>query len=209
MQPNTTRLCVDCGKENPYPRAPRCRACSSRSGKQASAAPVEDRFWSKVDRSGGPDACWPFLRGKNPRGYGRFRLNGRNRSAHCVAYFLTHGEWPSPHGLHTCDNPPCCNPCHIFPGTHADNAADRERKGRGSRHGGTASGERNGAYTKPERRRRGDANGRTRISDVKVQEIRQRYALGGITFADLGRLFGVDTSNARKIALGLTRVNPA
>jgi hypothetical protein len=92
---------------------------------------VTDRFWSKVDRSGGPDACWPWMAYRNRDGYGSFRVDDHTESAHRVAWVEENG--PVPEGmdvLHHCDNPPCCNPRHLFLGTAADNARDSVAKGR-------------------------------------------------------------------------------
>ena len=88
-----------------------------------------DRFWSKVDRRG-PDECWPWEATRNQDGYGRFWL-GELKSAHRVAWEIANG--PIPKGrcvLHRCDNPQCVNPAHLWLGTHADNMADRDAKGR-------------------------------------------------------------------------------
>ena len=90
----------------------------------------EDRFWAKV-RKGGPDDCWLWTAGTDKDGYGRFMWNMRNPRSHRVAYELLVG--PIPEGLyacHTCDNPPCCNPAHIFLGTQLDNIRDAASKGR-------------------------------------------------------------------------------
>lgn len=67
-------------------------------------------------------------------GYGVFSYKNRKVYAHRAAYELAHG--PIPDGLHVChrcDNPPCCNPDHMFLGTHLENVADMRRKGRAAR----------------------------------------------------------------------------
>jgi hypothetical protein len=67
--------------------------------------------------------------------YGYFSLRGRSVKAHRVAFLLGGGRLTKekPHVLHRCDNPPCCNPEHLFAGAIADNAIDKARKYRGSR----------------------------------------------------------------------------
>lgn len=96
--------------------------------------PMADLFWSKVDRRG-PDECWTWLGGKH-RGYGIFSgsANARpaSRRAHRTAWELTNSK-PFPRGklaCHTCDNPSCVNPAHIWPGTPKDNTRDMLAKGR-------------------------------------------------------------------------------
>lgn len=94
-------------------------------------ANIAERFWSKVDVRGEND-CWPW-KGATQKGYGHFRLNNprRTRKAHTISYELTYGEFPTGmEGCHTCDNPICCNPKHVFPGSHADNMRDMIAKGR-------------------------------------------------------------------------------
>lgn len=69
--------------------------------------------------------------GLSPSGYGRIKVAGKYLRVHRVAYELFVG--PIPAGLivmHTCDNPPCCNPAHLKPGTNAENSADMVAKGR-------------------------------------------------------------------------------
>jgi len=85
--------------------------------------------------------CIEWAGHKNPRGYGRRRVNGRLVMAHRVAYEEANG--PIPAGLvvmHSCDNPGCVNPRHLSVGTPADNNTDRDSKGRQAR----LRGERNG-----------------------------------------------------------------
>ena len=92
------------------------------------------RFWAKV-ATGETDTCWPWTayRGKPLRGlgYGKLGINGRIHYAHRIAWELTHGPIPDlMRVLHRCDNPPCCNPAHLFLGTQGENVQDMHDKGR-------------------------------------------------------------------------------
>jgi len=96
---------------------------------------LRERFWAKVDESKGPDACWPWLANRLPKGYGliRVKVAGRwiNGYAHRVSWFLHHGKIASDHHImHICDNPECVNPKHLFSGTAKDNMYDAMRKQR-------------------------------------------------------------------------------
>src|SRR3990167_2290908 len=88
------------------------------------------RFWSFVEILS-DDECWLWLGGKTGSGYGRFWMNGKNRCSNRVALEIKIGRIPD--GLfacHTCDNPSCCNPKHLFCGTPKQNMDDMIRKGR-------------------------------------------------------------------------------
>jgi hypothetical protein len=90
---------------------------------------VLERFWSKVD-VGEEDDCWEWT-GYRYRKYGRFNFESVSRLAHRVAWILLHGPLPDEQKvLHSCDNPPCCNPLHLFVGTQTDNMQDMIAKGR-------------------------------------------------------------------------------
>src|ERR1700680_5052102 len=80
------------------------------------AQPLSERFWSHVDQSGGPDACWPWLISFAQFGYGQFCIEkGKMERSHRVAYALTFGAIPEGMCvLHRCDNPACCNPAHLW-----------------------------------------------------------------------------------------------
>lgn len=86
------------------------------------------RMWSRVDKTGD---CWVWTGATVHNGYGTISVNNRLVRTHRLAYELTHG--PIPAGmkvLHTCDNPPCCRPDHLFLGTDKDNVHDAVDKGR-------------------------------------------------------------------------------
>lgn len=91
-------------------------------------------FWARVDRSAGPEACWPWLGASSGAGYGVVQKPGdrTQHGTHRIALVLRLGRDLAPGELacHHCDNPPCCNPDHLFPGSVADNARDASAKGR-------------------------------------------------------------------------------
>lgn len=91
----------------------------------------EARFWAKVDKRG-PDDCWPWTAYCTIRGgYGRIKIARKQYIASRIAWELAHGKIPEGlHVLHQCDNPPCCNPGHLFLGTPSDNTQDMHNKKR-------------------------------------------------------------------------------
>lgn len=92
---------------------------------------TKDRFWSKVERRG-PLECWPWLPSQAAGTRGSFSLNGRTATAPNAALTLTKGEAPEgkPFACHTCDNPNCVNPAHLWWGSNQDNIRDAASKGR-------------------------------------------------------------------------------
>lgn len=77
------------------------------------------------------NGCWEWQGVMHHSGYGCLRQNGKFAQAHRVSYAAFKGEPGDLLLCHTCDNPRCINPGHLFLGTHADNMADMKAKGRG------------------------------------------------------------------------------
>lgn len=146
------------------------------------------RLAAKVDRSRGPEACWPFTGKCQNGGYGVLHTGGRpGRTvyAHRVAWKAYNGRDPGGKAVcHRCDNPPCCNPAHLFLGSIEDNVRDMVAKGR---HPGWTG-----------KRPRGEQVGGAKLTQVAVAEIRRRAAAGEGSGA-LGKAFGVDSSTIRQI----------
>lgn len=153
-------------------------------------SPAEiERFWARVQR-GDPEDCWPWQGEKNNQGYGRFakwRSGQRQRPlAHRVAYQLVAGDCGDMCLLHSCDNPPCCNPGHLRPGTQLDNIQDALAKGRNS----------------PPPHGLGESASHVRLTEADVHAMRRRYAAGGITQAQLGAEVGMHQSAISAIIRG-------
>lgn len=90
---------------------------------------LEAAFWGKVVKTQG--GCWEWTTPRDAQGYGHIQHNGKRYKAHRLSYLLNVGPFPAEQVIcHRCDNPPCCNPEHLFAGTQSDNAQDMVRKGR-------------------------------------------------------------------------------
>ena len=81
-----------------------------------------------------PNGCWEWDRTKNQDGYGRVKKFGVLCSAHRVSYELYKGPVGDKHVCHSCDNPGCVNPAHLWLGTHQDNQKDKATKKRAIGH---------------------------------------------------------------------------
>lgn len=104
------------------------RASGSTPARQA-AHPIQ--FWMRVAIAE-PKDCWPWTGTLKEKGYGMAWYAGRSHHAHRLAWQLANRQ-AIPAGLqvcHACDNPPCCNPAHLWIGTNRDNTLDSVAKGR-------------------------------------------------------------------------------
>lgn len=142
---------------------------------------MAQRFWSKVDKSGD---CWAWTAAKLNNGYGQFKVRSyKVVTAHRLSYEMANG--PINDGLfvcHTCDNPSCVNPDHLFLGTPKDNAQDMVSKGRGKAGGPFI----------------GSANGNATLNETAVEEIRSLP----LSYRALAKQFGVSKSQIARIKTG-------
>jgi hypothetical protein len=114
--------------EHPRIRPPRKRI--PRSEWKRGAVTIAEDFWSNVAVTADPNRCWFFLRRIGKNGYGGLRYRGQLVEAHRYSFFLTHGRWPEPMCLHSCDNPKCVNPNHLSEGTQEQNMREASDRGK-------------------------------------------------------------------------------
>lgn len=170
-----------------------------------------ERFWASVE-IGNPEQCWPW-RGSFPAecDYGAFFARRKRYPAHRVALSLSINDTLDGFlSCHHCDNPPCCNPAHLFKGTPSDNTADRDTKGRtakGDRHFSRTHpeklkrGDENGSRKYPERLKRGTENHNAKLTEADVMEIHRMLARGERQ-VDIAAKFGVAQERISQIKRG-------
>jgi len=161
-------------------------------GKPANTPEV---LWSKVDKKT-ENECWNWMGLKNEQGYGRVQINEYSYYAHRVIFDLVNPgviQWNAPRNssesgflLHSCDNPSCCNPKHLFVGTHADNMADKAAKGRSP------------DYT-------GDKGPRCKLSMSQAQEIRE-LRKQGVSARELSKQYGISLPSIKTLLAGKSYV---
>jgi len=130
--------------------------------------------WKKIDIKSGDDwwRCWEWLGSKYKDGYGRIKINQLSYLAHRLVYEQIYGNIPI--GLyvcHTCNNPSCCNPNHLYGGTSKDNMNQKVREGR------QAKGK--------------QCFSNVKLTDEEVLKIRRLYSIKEYTQRKLGEIFGV------------------
>lgn len=143
-------------------------------------ATLEDALWEFLS-PGEPDECWEWQKKLGAWGYGAVCFRGEIMPAHRASYEIHKG--PIPEGLkvlHRCDNPPCCNPNHLFLGTDAENVADKVGK---KRH---AFGERAAS---------------AKLAEADINEIRQLHK-SGFSASKIAATYKVSPSTINRIVKG-------
>lgn len=165
----------------------RTKNLGARAVKGYRERPLDQRFWSKVDMSSGPHACWLWTGMQMKNGYGVFMLTktpNNRTTAHRAAWLIAKG--PIAAGLyvcHRCDNRACVNPAHLFLGTPSENMRDASTKGR---------------------LMRGSSHTSSKLTEEQVAEMKRRRA-GGALLRDLSRAYGVAESAISRICNGRRR----
>lgn len=129
-----------------------------------------------------PNGCWIWTAGKTSRGYGMMNYQNKKQYAHRLSYQYSKG--PITNGLHvchSCDNPSCINPDHLWLGTNYDNILDKMKKGRAK----TA-------------RRLGSQNHYAKLDEQQVKEIKS--LLGKISHSKLAKQYNVSKSTINAIS---------
>lgn len=141
---------------------------------------LEERFWKKVDKTTTPDGCWEWLganTGKQDYQYGQMTINGERRMATHVSWELQN-EQAFPAGkiaCHTCNNPSCVRPDHIYLGNQKTNMQDAVRAGHLNHEG--------------------ELNSRAKLTREQAQFVRTSE----LTYRKLAGMFGVSTWTIRNI----------
>lgn len=125
--------------------------------------------------------CWIWMGATYGSGYGAISLNGRQQGAHRAMWEAVHGPLASGALVcHRCDVPLCVNPAHLFAGSDAENAADRNAKGR---------------------QMRGRKHWCAKLTEADVRSVRDLIR-SGVTQQSVADCFGVRQSQISRIALG-------
>jgi hypothetical protein len=145
---------------------------------------IAARFWAKVQKG---DGCWEWQGSRQQRGYGLFRIKGRLHKAHRAALMVSGVEVPDDLCvLHSCDNPPCCNPAHLRLGTKGENNTERHAKGR----------------TVLPKQCRGEDSVHSKLTEQRVREMR-RWRSEGLTYAEIGKRAGISPRHSYDVVNGL------
>ena len=152
----------------------------------------EMRFWAKVDKSPGHGPtkdCWVWTAAlRSPYAYGQFINKNKNWAAHRYAWTLANS--PIPDGkcvLHTCDNPPCVNPEHLFLGTQ------KEKSNRAAINGKIKRLHKKGPG--------GEQNSNSKLNKADVKRLR-KLAKAGVSTTELLRIYPLSRVQINRIIRG-------
>ena len=159
-------------------------------------------FYRKISPTANDQGCLEWLGASHKDGYGRFGIAGRLFQSTRIAFFVATGIDPLNMDVcHKCDNPPCCNPDHLFLGTRADNVKDMISKGRANFQkdpAKPASPRVRPAYIRKDSAV-GARHGQCKLDDATVTMIREMYCKSKTTHAQIAAEFGVVQSLIGKI----------
>lgn len=143
---------------------------------------LSDRFVEGYEIQG---ECWIWKRSKDKNGYGYIKKDKRTHKAHRISYELHNGPVGNLWVLHSCDNPSCVNPQHLWLGTAQDNNDDMMKKNRQKHVGWEAIGEK---------------NPNAKLTQEDVDWIRANYTRG--KGPEFSQRFGVGVYQITKIVRG-------
>jgi hypothetical protein len=134
--------------------------------------PIKERFMEHVDKT---DGCWNWNGAMISKGtYGSFSYRTKRMLAHRASWLIhVGGINDGLFVLHTCDNPRCVNPEHLFLGTQKENMRDAVKKGRLA-----------GLHT-------GDKNLTSKINQNIANDIRRSRVEMKATYKELSQMFSI------------------
>lgn len=133
--------------------------------------PIEKRFWKYVKKTSN---CWNWIGGINKFGYGRIALKPKVLLVHRFSYELHKGNIPyDRYVLHSCDNPKCVNPAHLYLGTYKDNSRDMYSRGRAVL---------------------GENRSQAKLKNDQAKEIRELYKTGNYSHRGLASKYNISSA---------------
>lgn len=199
-QDKKTRVCNRCKEEKPYARlvksydnkigyrkfCKQCRNAELRAQRgfnnglgfsKEKWRPLQERFLERVSKT---ENCW-IWNGSVSKGYGRMKVDNKVYSAHRLSFKLFKGKIPKNRIIcHTCDNPKCVNPEHLYAGTPQTNSDDKFYRGRQR-------------YNPP--CLKGEDNGFSKLDTKTIHKIRNEKGAP----KDIAEKFGLSLSHVRRI----------